>query len=118
MKRSKPIARTSSLKRSRMRRRIGTRAPELRDEPYLQWIRKQPCCACDKAAPSHAHHVTGAGLALKAHDRDTMPVCPSCHDDLHRFAGRFEGFSRADRATWQWKQIAHFQALYARTEAA
>lgn len=57
-----------------------------RDPAYLDWIRTQPCTACG-ASPVHAHHHPAAGhssVGLKTSDYRTVPLCPVCHDRVHR----------------------------------
>mgnify|MGYP001587212905 CR=1 FL=1 len=79
------------------------------DPRYLARVRDLPCCApggCLEALPAQAHHLTGAGLALKAQDDETMPLCPGHHSDLHAFAGPFRGWDRARRRKWQLEMIA------------
>lgn len=36
------------------------------------------CFIC--SAPAVVHHKTGAGMGLKAHYKDTMPLCPAHHN--------------------------------------
>jgi hypothetical protein len=93
--------------------------PGLDDRRYLDFIRRQPCCApaCVARPPSHAHHITGAGMALKADDKDTMPLCARHHSELHELRGAFR-VTRSERLIWQCQQISKYRDLYARTEAA
>ena len=49
--------------------------------------------SCD-AAGVHAHHlkmIRAMGARLKVSDEYTVPLCPPCHDGLHRFG---------DEQTW------------------
>lgn len=94
------------------------------DEAYLEFIRSLPCCMCDRRGPSHPHHSTGAGMGLKAPDREAMPLCAphyssrgspvaGCHRDFHDGNGAFDGWTRADKNLWQGLQVARCQELYA-----
>lgn len=60
------------------------RQPRLRDERYLAFLRKQPCCVCKAPAPSDAAHIRMAstvygkratGMAEKPDDRWAVPLC-------------------------------------------
>jgi hypothetical protein len=99
-----------------MRRKPRRDRGELDDKRYLDFIRRQRCCACGALPISHAHHVTGAGMALKAADRDAIPLCARCHADLHEFRHAFH-VSREVREAWQRKQVDEHRALYARVGA-
>lgn len=82
------------------------------DPEYSEWIRRQPCCApgCSSPPPSEQHHKTGAGMGLRAHDWDSMPLCSGCHvPGLHALAGAFKGWTREQLAAWQADQAdLHF----------
>ncbi|CNI90220.1 Protein of uncharacterised function (DUF968) [Yersinia intermedia] len=62
--------------------------PKLRrweNRRYLQWVKSQPCCGCGNG-DCDPHHIIGhgqGGMATKAHDLFTFPLCRKCHDDLH-----------------------------------
>ena len=68
----------------------------VKDADYLDLVRAMPCCACGRHAPSEAHHCRDMpdyderglydslpGAALKSSDRDTIPLCPTCHWTFH-----------------------------------
>ncbi len=82
------------------------------DPKYLAWVRSQPCCACGRRPPSEAHHKTGAGLALKAHDHDTMPLCAGCHRAFHDASGRFAVMNKAERKSWQMDRVQETRARF------
>ena len=120
LQRKTPLRSSSTLKRGGVlarspmkRKRPRVRAAHLRDDAYLAWLRTLPCACCDAPPPSHAHHSTGAGLALKAPDREAMPLKPEHHHDLHALAGSFKGWTRERLREWQAEQVQRFQALYA-----
>jgi hypothetical protein len=85
-----------------------------KDPKYLKWIRQRPCIfegpMCD--GPIEAHHRTGAGLALKAPDRDAIPLCRRHHAERHRHAGPFHKLTKAERKAWEADMVATYQALY------
>ncbi|MFW5386193.1 DUF968 domain-containing protein [Yersinia sp. 2542 StPb PI] len=62
--------------------------PKLRrweSRKYLQWVKSQPCCGCGNG-DCDPHHIIGhgqGGMATKAHDLFTFPLCRNCHDELH-----------------------------------
>lgn len=87
------------------------------DERYLDFIRSLLCCApgpraCHAPAPQHPHHSTGAGLALKAPDRETMPLCWHHHRAFHDGNGPFEHMTREDRRLWQEEMVGRCQRIW------
>lgn len=86
----------------------------MKDAKYLRWIRMQPCIfegdACD--GPVCAHHATGAGLARKADDRHTMPLCHAHHMQRHDHTGVFYKLTKAERKQWEAEMVEKYQALY------
>lgn len=88
---------------------VGPKSPRLRDERYLAFVRKQPCCVCKAPAPSDAAHIRMAstvygkratGMAEKPDDRWCVPLCPpiigfkiGCHKLQH--SGSEQSFWRA-----------------------
>ena len=117
MKRT-PLQRKSPMKRSA----IKPKRPKVEDTrkgadfDRLVWMRQQPCCACDAPPPCHAHHFIGKlkGMALKAPDSETMPLCLQCHKNLHEKLGMFRVMDRGDMKSWQWAKISHYRLLYQR----
>ncbi len=92
-------------RRQAMSRAPGQRAPRVHDAAYLNYIRRQPCCACGKAAPSQAAHIRSGypeagwrstGMAEKPDDRRTLPLCRDCHLDGPKAQHRTN-----ERAWWQ-----------------
>lgn len=68
----------TQLRRTPMKRR--KRRPKPGDDPkYLQWIRERPCVCCGYPAPSEAAHFGPRSIGLKPPDRQTLPLCASCH---------------------------------------
>lgn len=113
MKRT-PLKRKTPMRRTRLQQKPPRKrsSAEGGDEVYLDWIRSLPCCVCGVRTSSHAHHSTGAGMALKAPDREAMPLCPRCHRDFHDGKGFSDGWRREQRALWQELQVERCQRLY------
>lgn len=64
----------------------------VRDNGYLQFIRRQPCTCCKAAAPNDAAHLRMAsprhgkqstGMQVKPSDRFAVPLCRTCHTTQH-----------------------------------
>ncbi len=56
------------------------------DRLFLEHTRKQACIWCGKTTGSEAHHLKEAnesGVAYKADDWLTVPLCPDCHRMYH-----------------------------------
>lgn len=52
---------------------------------YTQWVKTQACCGCGAPADD-PHHIIGhgfGGTGTKAGDFHVMPVCRTCHTELH-----------------------------------
>lgn len=92
----KPIARkTAPKKRSRPKKKYGWRS-----EPYLRWVRSQPCVYCGRSPAGEAHHLIGvgsglSGMGLTAPDQYVMPLCRRHHEQIHRDPDLLQH-------QWQW----------------
>jgi hypothetical protein len=109
----------------RKRAKIAGRQP-LRDQKYLDFIRRMPCIICllrSGGVPIHqetcteAAHVGDRGLRQKCSDRETIPLCawhhrlsPSSH---HRLGRLFWVFHKITKA----KLIAELHAKYEREKS-
>src|ERR1700745_2913859 len=66
---------------------LFTHQPNLhRRVQHLAFLRRLPCVACGKAAPSEAAHVrtgTDSGVGIKPGDRYAVPLCFPCHARQH-----------------------------------
>lgn len=76
----KPIKRKATRKQSTDKR--------WRSEPYLKWVRSQPCMACGIYG-CDAHHIIGlhwnlSGMGLTAPDSFAMSLCRACHSLTHQ----------------------------------
>lgn len=67
--------------------RLRQREPRARDDAFLAFVRRQPCCVCF-GRPAEAAHVRGAcaargkretGKGEKPSDRWCVPLCGECH---------------------------------------
>ncbi|MDX7987843.1 DUF968 domain-containing protein [Xenorhabdus sp. 12] len=82
------------------------RSPKLqpwRNEHWLQWVKSQPCIACQRPADD-PHHIIGhgqGGMGTKAHDLFCLPLCRACHNELHR-----------DRLAWEDKHGSQVDLLF------
>lgn len=59
---------------------------------FLAWVKTQPCTCCGNPADD-AHHLIGwgqGGMATKAHDAFTIPLCRKHHTELHNSPAAFE----------------------------
>jgi hypothetical protein len=107
LKRKTPLTRTAIANKSPHKR-----TPEQGgDEEHLRWVRRQPCSMCGKGAPSHAHHPTGAGMALKGPDKLAVPLCHTCHRQYHDGRGRFADWGRIQKREWMAKMAAELQII-------
>jgi len=55
---------------------------------YLDFVRTLPCSHCKHPGPSDPHHLIGVDkmgkMGGKNHDITAMPLCNSCHREVHR----------------------------------
>ena len=59
-----------------------------KNNKYLAFVRTPPCCHCQNPE-TVAHHPIGIGMGAmgsKPDDTATMPLCVSCHANLHEDA--------------------------------
>lgn len=79
------------------RSRPEQRAPRVRDNAYLAWVRRLPCVCCGSVQRVEAAHIRAGystagwaptGMAQKPDDFRVAPLCASCHregpDAQHR----------------------------------
>ena len=85
------------------------------DSAYLEYIRRQPCCApggeCSGGVQAH-HDRHQVGLALRAHDRRTIPLCAGHHRELHSMSGVFATWTGPQLREWVADRIAEHQARF------
>lgn len=88
------------------------------DPQYTQWLgRRRWCVACGERRPNSIHHKTGAGMALRSHDHDGMPLCGhgtvGCHGSIHslRF-GYFKDWPKQRLRDWQQEMVGRLRSEY------
>ena len=61
-----------------------------RSERWRRAVASLPCVVCMKDGPSQCAHVNhrGKGLAMKAPDVWTFPMCPECHREFDQGSTR------------------------------
>lgn len=79
-----------------------------RDNKRLDAIRSLPCCQCGASPRSQAAHsnfgIHGKGMAVKADDRYTIPLCVTCHQKLDQYN---MGMNRDESLEWfmqKWRE--------------
>lgn len=128
MKRSAPPKRYTPLKRKRSKPRRSSR---VRDKAYLEFIRRESCCAYLVQVPSlsvhihsecegrvHAHHAGARGYGQKASDRTCIPLCMRHHRAFHDLGWPFIVMQREERLAWVMGQIGYYQEMYERRAVA
>ena len=64
----------------------------IENKAYLDFVRTLPCAWCGNPE-SEPHHIIGIGLggmALKADDIHTMPLCRKHHETVHRYSDDYQ----------------------------
>lgn len=55
-----------------------------RDRAHMAKVAQLPCVICQRQ-PVQVHHlIHGRHSQRRAADTETIPLCPECHDSLHR----------------------------------
>lgn len=69
-----------------------------RSKKYKDWVKTLSCCDCGRPADD-PHHIIGrgdlSGMGLTAPDWALMPLCRSCHNEIHREIVSLE-------LQWEW----------------
>ena len=75
--------------------------PPWRSRAYLDWVKQQPCCVCNKPGED-PHHINmqGKGMGSKQPDWATIPLCRSCHDELHQHRWDERNVSQVELSFW------------------
>jgi hypothetical protein len=66
---------------------------------------------------SEAHHLTGAGMALRGRDADAIPLCANHHngnEGIHSFRGPFKGWDKYQRRQWHLQKAHEHRLRYER----
>ena len=78
---------------------LRQRAPRVRDEKHLDFIRSLPCCICGDDTATEAAHIRTAslengkphtGMAEKPSDKWALPLCGKHHREQHAFGNELE----------------------------
>ena len=80
---------------------------------YREWLAAQVCCACGRAGGSVGHHVETGGVGTKGSDLLEIPLCQSCHRQLHDHGARpFVTGILGQSFTWYYQQVARHLARW------
>ena len=82
------------------------------DPDYIHWLKGQPCNQCGAQRGCDAHHRTGAGMGMRAHDHLAMPMCRYCHDTFHASSGSFKTMEKQARRAYQDEAIQRCRRVY------
>ena len=88
-----------------------------RSEAYLRRVAALQCAHCGRLGPSQAAHADqGKGMAIKASDFDTFPLCADRpgRTGCHTLVGASGLFSKAHRRTLEEKYVAQTRELLER----
>jgi hypothetical protein len=84
------------------------------DHFYIAWLGGKECssrCGRRSGPPHHPRH--NVGLAMRAHDHRAVPLCPECHESIHRLTfGFFKGWNRQQVRYWLDALAVKYRALY------
>lgn len=87
------------------------------DPEYIRWIKEQPCNQCGRQRGCDAHHRTGTGMAMRAHDHSAMPLCRECHMEFHAGSGPFKEMKKQARRDYQDEAIQRCRRVYNASKA-
>lgn len=77
-----------------------------RSERYRRAVASLPCACCGRPGPSQAAHSNlsehGKGMASKASDAATFPLCPECHREYDQG----KSYTREERRQRAYEWIA------------
>lgn len=87
------------------------KAPVVRSDDYLGFVRTLPCCGCETQAPEvDAHHcIADRHSSAKHSDLFVLPLCRPCHEALHAGWHQWELINGS-----QWLHVAKTIAEAAR----
>lgn len=52
----------------------------VQDDPYREYVRSHPCCACPRGLASEPHHLKSKGSG--GDDYFCVPLCRYCHQEI------------------------------------
>ncbi len=72
-----------------------TAAEKRANRDWMDRVKQLPCVICGSPPPNEAHHcIHGRYGTKRASDRDTIPLCETCHRYPH------EGAIHSGKKTW------------------
>jgi len=86
------------------------------DPEYIRWLKGRPCRECG-ARVTAPHHRTGAGMGLRAPDREAMDLCGDgvrgCHGSIHHLTlGPFKGWDKERRREYEAEAVRQLNEEY------
>lgn len=131
MKRSTPLRRTSSLRRSPMRSRRGSTSYSRRerDFEFMGWVKRQSCMLRELSlvdftrsivalpddpcsGPIEADHMGSRGISQKADDNTCVPMCTHHHRRRTDHSGPFRYLTRDELRAWRAAAIERTQTAW------
>jgi len=102
---------------------LRQRRPRHRNQPYLDWLKKQACaCGCGSPAPSDGAHIRSSSIAndkdftgggRKPSDFWALPLNRSCHIRQHAYGDEL-GFWAAHGIRDVFSLALRYNALYSK----
>jgi hypothetical protein len=90
------------------------------DPARVAWVKTLRClCRAPGetcSAVVEAHHAGRRGMARKAHDDTTVPLCSAHHAAFHANTGPFKRWTKAQLRAWAAAAIAATQAGWAQQQ--
>lgn len=76
----------------------------MKSKKHLKFVRSLSCINCEAPQPSEAHHAIDldhlSGMGMKASDLFSIPLCGSCHWDIHNSSGNTKIWLHSKQ--WEW----------------
>lgn len=86
-------------------------ASRIEDRTYMNWVKKLRCVSCNDSAddPHHPHGSGFKGMGTKVPDYWVIPLCRTCHDELHHDVHAWE---EKHGSQFEFAALTMLQALY------
>lgn len=88
----------------------------MRNENHLRFVRQLPCIICGVGGGNDPHHLRshkfGRGMGKKSGDRFCVPLCRSCHTNVHLVGSKEEPKWFEDRG---WDALGTAEELWDNT---
>lgn len=76
----------------------------LAEKRHMERVARLPCAVCGQPGPSMVHHIrAGQGMAQRANNFLTIPLCPEHHQGQTGIHG--------DRSAWRMRKLTELDAL-------